>query len=82
MKKHISTVEDYLVWVVTFLPLITGLHRLSPADQPLPVALGLHIFSVEIFLIVLPFTKLTHIFTAFIARWYNGATFGRKGVES
>jgi hypothetical protein len=37
---------------------------------------------VEIFLIVLPFTKLIHIFTAFIARWYNGATFGRKGIES
>ena len=35
-----------------------------------------------IFLVVLPFTKLTHMFTAFIARWYNGAIFGRKGVQS
>ena len=47
---------------------------------------GLHGFSYgelrEIFLIVLPFTKLTHMFTAFIARWYNGAIFGRKGVQS
>jgi nitrate reductase gamma subunit len=44
--------------------------------------LGLHLFSVEIFLILLPFTRLTHIFTAFVARWYTGATFGRKGVAS
>lgn len=82
VKKHISTVEDYLMWVVTFLPLITGYLAYHRLINPYPLALGLHIFSVEIFLIVLPFTKLTHIFTAFIARWYNGATFGRKGVAS
>jgi nitrate reductase gamma subunit len=82
VKRHISTAEDYLIWVVTFLPLITGYLAYHRLINPYPLALGLHIFSVEIFLIVLPFTKLTHIFTAFIARWYNGATFGRKGVES
>jgi nitrate reductase gamma subunit len=82
VKKHISTPEDYLIWVVTFLPLVTGYLAYHRLINPYPLALGLHIFSVEIFLIVLPFTKLTHIFTAFIARWYNGATFGRKGVES
>jgi nitrate reductase gamma subunit len=37
---------------------------------------------VELLLVVFPFTKLTHAFTVFIARWYNGAIFGRKGVES
>ena len=82
VKKYISTVEDYLMWIVTFLPLVTGYLAYHRLINPYPLALGLHIFSVEIFLIVLPFTKLTHIFTAFIARWYNGATFGRKGVES
>lgn len=82
VKKHISTFEDYLVWVVTFLPLITGYLAYHRLINPYPLALGLHIFSVEIFLILLPFTKLTHIFTAFIARWYTGATFGRKGVAS
>jgi len=82
VKKYISTSEDYLIWVATFLPLITGYLAYHRLINPYPVALGLHIFSVEIFLILLPFTKLTHIFTAFIARWYTGATFGRKGVVS
>jgi nitrate reductase gamma subunit len=82
VKKHISRVEDYLMWVVTFVPLVTGYLAYHRLIDPYPLALGLHILSVEIFLIVLPFTKLTHIFTAFIARWYNGATFGRKGVQS
>lgn len=82
VKKFLSTPEDYLVWTVTFLPLLTGYLAYHRMIEPYPLALGLHILSVELFLIVLPFTKLTHIFTTFIARWYNGATFGRKGVES
>jgi nitrate reductase gamma subunit len=82
VKKHISTFEDYLIWVATLLPLLTGYLAYHRLINPYPMALGLHIFAVEIFLILLPFTKLTHIFTAFIARWYTGATFGRKGVVS
>ncbi|AGA92014.1 hypothetical protein Thimo_3342 [Thioflavicoccus mobilis 8321] len=82
VKRHLSTVEDYLIWTVTFLPLITGYIAYHRLIGPYPLALGLHILAAEVFLIVLPFTKLTHIFTAFIARWYNGANFGRKGVES
>ena len=82
VKRHLSTYEDYLIWAVTFLPLLTGYLAYHRLINPYPLVLGLHILSVEVFLIVLPFTKLTHIFTAFIARWYNGAIFGRKGVQS
>ena len=82
VKKHISTFEDYLVWVITFLPVISGYIAYHRLINPYPLALGLHILTAEIFLITLPFTKLTHMFTAFIARWYNGAIFGRKGVQS
>jgi nitrate reductase gamma subunit len=49
---------------------------------PYQTMLGLHILSVEILLILFPFTKLMHFFTLFIARWYNGAAFGRRGVQS
>lgn len=82
VKKRISTPEDYLIWTLTFLPLLTGYLAYHRLINPYPLALGLHILTVEIFLILLPFTKLTHIFTAFVARWYNGAIFGRKGVQS
>jgi nitrate reductase gamma subunit len=82
VMQRISTLDDYLAWTVTFLPLVTGYIAYHRLVNPYPLALGMHILTAEIFLIVLPFTKLTHIFTAFIARWYNGAIFGRKGVES
>jgi len=82
VKRFLSTPEDYLIWAVTFLPLLTGYLAYHRLINPYPLALGLHILSAEIFLIVLPFTKLTHIFTAFVARYYNGAIFGRKGIQS
>jgi nitrate reductase gamma subunit len=82
VKKFLSTTEDYLIWGVTFLVVLTGYLAYHRIINPYPLALGIHILSAEIFLIVLPFTKLTHIFTAFVARYYNGATFGRKGVQS
>jgi nitrate reductase gamma subunit len=82
VKRFLSTKEDYLIWAVTFLPVLTGYLAYHRLINPYPLALGLHILSAEIFLIVLPFTKLTHIFTAFVARYYNGAIFGRKGIQS
>ncbi len=82
VKRRISTVEDYLVWTVVFLVVLTGYLAYHRLVNPYPLVLGMHIFCAEILLILLPFTKLTHIFTTFIARWYNGAAFGRKGVQS
>jgi len=82
VMKFLTTYEDYLVWLVTFLPLITGYIAFHRMIAPYPLALGLHIFSVEILLVVFPFTKLMHAFTLFIARWYTGAMMGRKGIES
>ena len=82
VKKYLSTKEDYLVWVVTFLPVLTGylaFHHMFFSPNTL---LALHIFSVEILLVLLPFTKLTHAFTFLLARWYNGAISGYKGVQS
>lgn len=82
VKRRISTIEDYLVWAVVFLVVLTGYLAYHRLIEPYPLALGLHLLSAEVLLVLLPFTKLTHIFTTFIARWYNGASFGRRGVES
>ncbi len=82
VMKFLSTYEDYLVWLVTFLPLLTGYIAYHRMINPYPAALGLHILSVELLLVVFPFTKLMHAFSLFLARWYTGAMMGRKGIES
>ncbi|MCU7845807.1 MAG: hypothetical protein KZQ93_18400 [Candidatus Thiodiazotropha sp. (ex Monitilora ramsayi)] len=82
VKRYLSGPEDYLTWLVTFLPMLTGYLAYHRMIDPYPLVLGLHILSVEVLMIVFPFTKLMHAFTFFIARWYNGAMSGRRGVQS
>jgi nitrate reductase gamma subunit len=82
VKRFLSGPEDYLTWLVTFLPLLTGYLAYHRLIQPYQLVLGLHILSVEILMVVFPFTKLMHAFTFVIARWYYGAMAGRRGVQS
>lgn len=80
--RYLTNFEDILVWFVTIAPLVTGylaFHRIGMSG---PTLLGIHILSVELLMVVLPFTKLTHAFTLFMSRWYNGASSGYRGVES
>lgn len=79
-KRFLSTFEDYFTWTVTFLPLLTGFMAVKHLLLPYTTMLALHILSVELLLIVIPFSKLFHVFTVFASRWYNGDISGRKGV--
>lgn len=82
VMRYLSRFQDYLVWFVTILPLITGylaFHRIGLTPTTL---IAIHILSVELLMVVFPFTKLMHAFTLFMARYYNGAISGYRGVNS
>lgn len=80
VKRYISTMGDYLAWALTFLPLLTGYLAVKHLVLPYTTMLALHILSVELLLIALPFTKLIHVFTLLSSRWYNGDISGKRGV--
>lgn len=82
VQRMLSEFGDYLVWFVTIAPLITGWLAFNRIGLPAASLMALHILSVELLMILFPFTKLSHAFTLWIARWYNGAIAGYKGVQS
>lgn len=82
VKKQISTSSDYLAWTLTFLPMLTGYLAYNHLFLEYTLMLAIHLFTAEALLIMLPFTKLFHTISVFIARWYNGDMFGRRGVAS
>jgi nitrate reductase gamma subunit len=82
VKRLLSDFQDYLTWMLSFLPLLTGFMLLREIGFEYVTLLTLHIASVELLLIVSPFTKLAHMFSTFIARWYNGAVNGFKGIKA
>ena len=80
--RFLSTYDDYLAWLVTFLPVFTGFLAFNHLLLPYTLMLALHILSVELLLVVAPFSKLTHMFSFALARWYQGSQAGHRGVES
>lgn len=82
VMRYLTNFGDVFGWFVTFLPMLTGYMAFHRIGFTAPTLLAVHILSVELLMIVFPFTKLMHAFTLFIARWYNGATSGYKGVAS
>jgi len=82
VMRYLTNFEDLLTWFLTFLPLVTGYIAFHRIGFTAPSLLAIHLLSVELLLVIFPFTKLMHTFTLFLARWYNGAISGYRGVAS
>jgi nitrate reductase gamma subunit len=76
--RLLSGFDDYFSWLVTMAPMLTGM-ALIPAPAA-PVALAIHLLSLELLLVWLPFGKLAHAALVFASRWRTGADFTRKGA--
>ncbi len=81
VRRFLSTFSDYFVWLITFLPVLTGYMLYHRQLLPYNDMLIVHIITIEILLVCLPLTKLMHAFTFAFARYYNGQANGRKGVK-
>ncbi len=82
VMRFLSRFQDYFVWLVTTLPLVTGYIAFHRIGLPPPQLIAIHILSVELLMVVFPFTKLMHTFTLLMARYYNGSIAGYRGVNS
>jgi nitrate reductase gamma subunit len=80
-QRIISTFDDWFSWLVTFLPLITGLIASSHLGARYETLLALHMLSVALLLIWLPFGKLMHFFLVFVTRSQTGAHLSHRGAQ-
>jgi len=88
--KLISRGDDYFTWIVTLLPLITGMvvilepsgavHAREAVVYPGPLAI--HLLSVELLLVWFPFGKLMHAILFIPGRAQLGMFNERRGVRS
>ncbi len=77
VRRLLSGFDDYFSWAVVVLPLATGMVAIQQSD-PLPLAI--HLLSVELLVVWLPFGKLAHAFLVFASRGVTGAALTRKGA--
>ena len=83
--RMLSGFDDYFSWCVVFLPLLTGMAALggsTATGAPLyPLPLAIHLLSVELLFLWLPFGKLAHGFLVFMSRGVTGAALARRGAS-
>ena len=79
--RMLSNFDDYFSWLVTTLPVVTGLLAVAHVGGRYETLLALHILSFELFLIWFPFGKLMHSFIAVGSRYTTGVTFSRRGAK-
>lgn len=79
--KMLSNFDDYFTWLVTTLPVVTGLLAVAHVGARYELLLAIHIMSFNVFLIWFPFGKLMHSFIAFGSRYTTGFTFTRRGAK-
>ena len=80
--RLISNFDDYFSWFVTVFPLVTGLMIPVRMGVRYETLLAIHILSVALLLIWLPFGKLGHTFLVFITRGTTGMVFERRGAKT
>lgn len=80
VKRLLSRFDDYFSWLVTFLPVATGMAAFDTARGFSDVYIAVHLLSVELFLLWFPFGKLMHAGLAFWSRGITGAKYARRGA--
>ena len=86
----LSNFDDYFSWLVTMLPLATGMVALGALGESASalgasqngVAVAVHLLSFELLLIWLPIGKLAHAVLVFVSRGTTGSQFARKGART
>ncbi len=73
--KYLSTPTDFVLLGLVAAPFVTGYwaYHQWPGNEFMTI---LHMFSAEVLLVAIPFTKLNHAFLFFFTRGYMGSEFG------
>ncbi len=79
VSRLISTADDHISAILTFVVMLTGCLALLESFDALRL---LHRFCVELLLIYFPFSRLMHAFTFIPSRAFTGAWFGRRGIRA
>jgi nitrate reductase gamma subunit len=83
--RLISSLDDHLSVVLTIAPIVTGIAAFAhwaPFGTRYETMLAIHIISVELLMVWVPFGKIFHMVTGLIVRYRTGAAFIRRGVRA
>jgi len=79
--RLLSHSGDYVSWLLTTLPVVTGLLATSHLGARYETLLAIHILSISALLVWFPFGKLMHAVLFVFSRGATGMRFSHRGVN-
>jgi nitrate reductase gamma subunit len=78
--KLITGPAEWVNLLLVFLPLLTGYLMAHHVLSPYEMLFSLHMLAVDVLLIWIPFSRISHFIFYFFARTIHGAEFGKRAV--
>jgi nitrate reductase gamma subunit len=78
--KLISGPAEWLNWLLVFLPMLTGYMMTHHMFFRYEVLFSLHMLAVDVMLIWIPFSRISHFMFYFFSRAIHGSQFGKRAV--
>jgi len=78
--KLISGPAEYISWLMVFVPMVTGYMMTHHLWFSYEVLYSLHMLSVDVLLIWIPLSRISHFMFYFFSRAIHGQEFGKRGV--
>ncbi len=79
--KLISGPAEFFNWLFVFLPMVTGYIMTHHLWFPYEVLFSLHMLSVDVLLIWIPMSRISHFIFYFFSRTIHGTEFGKRAVN-
>jgi len=79
--KLISGPAEYLNWLFVFLPMVSGYMMTHHLWFRYEVLFSLHMLAVDVMLIWIPLSRISHFMFYFFARTIHGVEFGKRAVS-
>lgn len=81
VMKLITGPAEWLNWVFVFLPMVTGYMMTHHVVNPYEMIYSLHMISVDVLLIWIPFSRISHFIFYFFSRTIHGFEYGKRAVN-
>jgi nitrate reductase gamma subunit len=81
VMKLITGPAEWLNWVLVFLPMVTGYLMTHHMVNPYEMIYSLHMITVDVLLIWIPLSRISHFIFYFFSRTIHGFEYGKRAVN-
>jgi hypothetical protein len=81
LMKMLTGLAGWLSWLLVFVPMMTGYIMTHHLWFRYEILFSLHMLSVDVLLIWIPFSRISHFMFYFFSRTIHGLEFGKRGVS-